>query len=120
LIAPQATQPVPQRFFMSIWFNDNDFLLFCAPANGIYCPSRLLFAQNYFSLEFRGGFMNGMNSIAHRDIYNDDRVDVLLQENAELKSKLQDSDDEVGRLYMVLKRQVDNLAVVRRLGKNVC
>jgi hypothetical protein len=64
--------------------------------------------------------MDGMNSMAHRDIYDDDRVEVLLQENAELKSKLQDSEDEVGRLYMVLKRQVDNLAAARRLGKNVC
>jgi hypothetical protein len=96
------------------------FYCFVRQRTELTTPSRLLFAQNYFSLEFRGGFMNGMNSIAHRDIYNDDRVDVLLQENAELKSKLQDSEDEVGRLYMVLKRQVDNLAVVRRLGKDVC
>jgi hypothetical protein len=60
--------------------------------------------------------MDSINSMANRDTYHE-KNEELMKENAELKSKLQDSNNEIGRLGMVLKRQVDNLHAARRLGK---
>ncbi|MEQ1602649.1 MAG: hypothetical protein ABL885_12895 [Methylophilaceae bacterium] len=54
---------------------------------------------------------------ARRAEYLDAKVKALVQENGELKGRLQDSNHEIDRLCMVVRRQIHDESLVRKLSQ---